>query len=79
MSMDKYLEDVEDHRRQLNNMNNPTSDADIASVITTGPIASSLELSCTLDPVSAVAGFQHIKFCCGRVLHTDPARRCRIC
>ncbi|KAG2771649.1 hypothetical protein PC116_g23620 [Phytophthora cactorum] len=41
MSMDKYLEDVEDHRRQLNNMNNPTSDADIASVITTGPIASS--------------------------------------
>ncbi|EGZ09053.1 hypothetical protein PHYSODRAFT_407790, partial [Phytophthora sojae] len=36
MNMDKYLEDLEDYRRQLENMNDPITDADMASIILTG-------------------------------------------
>ncbi|GMF32743.1 unnamed protein product [Phytophthora fragariaefolia] len=36
MKMDKYLEDLEDYRRQLENMNDRIGDAEMASIILTG-------------------------------------------
>ncbi|EGZ13725.1 hypothetical protein PHYSODRAFT_446813, partial [Phytophthora sojae] len=36
VNMDKYLEDLEDYRRQLENMNDSITDADMASIILTG-------------------------------------------
>ncbi|ETP05310.1 hypothetical protein F441_18052 [Phytophthora nicotianae CJ01A1] len=36
MNMDKYLEDLEDYRRQLENMNDTITDADMASIVLTG-------------------------------------------
>ncbi|ETK75724.1 hypothetical protein L915_17708, partial [Phytophthora nicotianae] len=36
MNMDKYLEDLEDYCRQLENINDTITDADMASIVLTG-------------------------------------------